>query len=223
MVTGPPRVKEAIEVLKKFNIKANTYVDLGCGDGSIAVEIAKTINARMTYCIDIDDKALEKAKERGLIIHKADLSIDKIPLNNESVDLVTAFEVIEHLINPDNMLRESNRILKHGGILLITTPNLASWVNRIILLLGYQPYNAEVSTEIVAGVPWRARTFAKPSGHIRPYTLKALKELLKYHGFKVINVKGAPGVEPKELRTIDHILSKIPSLSRRLIILAQKP
>ena len=38
---GLPRVKEAIEILKKFNVKVNTYVDLGCSDGSIAIEIAK--------------------------------------------------------------------------------------------------------------------------------------------------------------------------------------
>lgn len=218
-----PRVNEAVKLLKKFSVKTDVYVDLGCNDGSITVEIARAVNAKTAYCIDIDSEALVKARGKGLITYEVDLSTGKIPLSNESVDLVTAFEVIEHLINPDNMLRESNRILRHGGVLLITTPNLASWVNRIALLLGYQPYNVEVSTEIVAGVPWKARTFAKPSGHIRPYTLRALKELLKYHGFRIIDIKGAPGVEPKELYVIDHILSKIPSLSRRLIILAQKP
>jgi hypothetical protein len=90
------------------------------------------------------------------------------------------------------------------------------------MLLGYQPYNCEVSTEILAGVQWRDRTFAKPAGHIRPFTLRALKELLTYHGFKVIAVKGAPGVEPKELRLLDPILSLKPSLARRLIVLARK-
>jgi hypothetical protein len=71
-------------------------------------------------------------------------------------------------------------------------------------------------------VPWRAKSFAKPSGHIRPFTLKALKELLIYYGFKVLHVKGAPGVEPRELRILDRILSFKPSLARRLIVLARK-
>jgi len=74
----------------------------------------------------------------------------------------------------------------------------------------------------LAGVPWRGRAFAKPAGHIRAFTLRALKELLKYHDFKIITVKGAPGVKPKELRYIDALLSFIPSLVRRLIVLAQK-
>jgi hypothetical protein len=64
--------------------------------------------------------------------------------------------------------------------------------------------------------------FVKLAGHIRPFTLRALKELLAYHGFKVIAVKGAPGVEPKELRLLDSILSLKPSLARRLIVLARK-
>jgi hypothetical protein len=39
---------------------------------------------------------------------------------------------------------------KDGGHLLLTTPNLASWVNKLLLVFGYQPYNCEVSTEVLA-------------------------------------------------------------------------
>ena len=45
--------------------------------------------------------------------------------------------------------------------------------------------------------------FTKSAGRIGAFTLRALKELLKYHGFKIITAKEAPGVEPKELRYID--------------------
>ncbi len=128
-----PRVREAVKLLIRHGIRANVYVDLGCNDGSIAVEVAKVVGAKNIYCIDIDRNALAKAKEKGLITHEIDLSIGKIPLNEESADLITAFEVIKHLINPDNMLREAHRILKRGGHLLITTPNLVSWVNKVIL------------------------------------------------------------------------------------------
>ena len=126
------------------------------------------------------------------------------------------------MTNPDNMLREAFRVLKKGGYLLLSTPNLASWVNRIIMLLGYQPYNVEASTEILAGVPWKAYSFSRPAGHIRAYTLRALKELLTYHGFKILKVRGARGVYPKWLSPLDHLFSKRPSLARRLIILARK-
>lgn len=46
-------------------------------------------------------------------------------------------------------------------------------------------------------MPRRARTFAKPSGHIRPFTLRALRELLAHRGFEVVDVRDAPGVEPE--------------------------
>ncbi|MGC9108445.1 MAG: class I SAM-dependent methyltransferase [Infirmifilum sp.] len=57
---------------------------------------------------------------------KADLSRDSIPLPDERVDLVLALEFIEHLVNPDHMLREARRVLRSGGSLVISTPNLAS-------------------------------------------------------------------------------------------------
>lgn len=222
MAIDLPRLKKVLDLLKRYDIKADVLIDLGCGDGRLTVEMAKVVGASEVYCIDVDAKALNVAASRGLRTFAIDLSSDRFPLPDESVDLATALEVIEHLSNPDNMLREVRRVLRTGGHLLITTPNLASWVNRLLLLFGYQPYNCEVSTEVLAGVLWMGRTFAKPSGHIRPFTLKALKELLTHHGFEVVCVKGAPGVEPRELRTLDSLLSLKPSLARRLVALARK-
>lgn len=220
-----PRFREVLNILKRHNVisKVKVLVDLGCNDGKLTMEMARLLRPEEIYCIDIDENALNIARSRGLKTYKADLSSDRLPIQDGSADLVTALEVIEHLVNPDNMLREAYRILRNHGYLLITTPNLASWVNRLVMLLGYQPYNCEISTEILAGVPWKARTFAKPAGHIRPYTLRALREVLTYHGFEIIDVKGAPEVEPRELRIIDAIFSLRPSLARRLIILARKP
>ncbi len=54
-------------------------------------------------------------------------------------------EVIEHLYNSDLVISEIYRILKRNGILILSTPNLASWINRLVLLLGYQPFSHDVS------------------------------------------------------------------------------
>jgi len=220
-----PRIAKVLKLLRDESIKAKRYLDLGCSDGSVTMLVAETVKATEIYGIDIDSNVLKKAKLRGIKTIKADLSKDPIPLSKNSIDLATAFEVIEHLINPDYMLREVKRVLKPNGCFLITTPNLASWVNRIVLLLGYQPYNAEVSTEILAGVLWKAYSFTKPSKHIRPFTLKALKELLKYHGFQIVKITGASGVNPPHriFRIIDKTVAIIPSLARRLVVLARKP
>jgi len=218
-----PRFELTLKVL--YGIKVGTLLDLGCSNGSLTMEIANIVQAREIYGVDIDESALREAAMRGIKTFYCDLSKDSIPLPSESIDLVTALEVIEHLFNPDHILREVYRVLRKDGYFLITTPNLASWINRIAMLFGYQPYNAEVSTEILAGVPWKAYSFTKPSGHIRPFTLRALKELLHHHGFKIIKIKGAHGVNPpyRLFRLLDLLFTKKPSLARRLIVLAQKP
>jgi ubiquinone/menaquinone biosynthesis C-methylase UbiE len=221
-IISEKRVDAVYRIISEKKVKATVYLDLGCNDGSITERIAEMVEAKEVYGVDIDDVALDKAKQRKIKTFKLDLSYDKIPLNNNSVDLVTALELIEHLINPDHILREVHRVLNSHGQFILSTPNLASYVNRLILLLGYQPYNVEVSTEFLAGVPLRAYTFTKPIGHIRPFTLRALKEVLSYHGFKIVKVMGAPGVEPKWLGIIDKLFSLRASLARRLIVFAMK-
>ena len=60
-------------------------------------------------------------------VHNRDVQRDRLPFENDSVDLVTCLETLEHLLDPMHLLIESNRILKPGGTLLLTTPNVVSW------------------------------------------------------------------------------------------------
>jgi len=219
-----PRVQKVLQMVSSLNGKVERVVDLGCGNGEITVIFKQKLGAKEVYGVDIDEKAILLAERRGIKVYRVNLNENKLPFSDEFFDLAVSLEVIEHLINPDNMLRESYRVLKGGGYLLISTPNLASWINRAILLLGYQPYNVEVSTEIIPGVPYRGVTTDKPAGHIRAFTLKALKEFLKHNGFRIAEIAGAPGVYPKNrfFRQLDRLFSLRASLARRLIILAVK-
>ncbi len=72
--------------------------------------------------MDINDRALEEARRKGIITIKADLNIDKIPLPDNYFDAVLMEEVIEHLMNPDHALEEAYRLLRLGGLFVLTTP-----------------------------------------------------------------------------------------------------
>ena len=98
-----------------------------------------------------------------------------------SVSAVLMIEVLEHVWDPDEAIEAVYRVLRPGGHLILTTPNLSSLVNRIALVLGYQPLGSEVSTR---------RTFGNPgprqvAGHLRIFTYRALKEFLRHYGFQV--------------------------------------
>jgi SAM-dependent methyltransferase len=102
-----------------------------------------------------------------------------------SVDAVLLIEVIEHLVDPDTAVLAIKKILKSNGVLILTTPNLSSLVNRLTLLLGYVPFNYEVSTRRAFGRPAPEYRDGQMVGHLRLFTFGAIKEFLEYHGFRV--------------------------------------
>ena len=193
-------------------------LDIGCGDGSFVVKFKK-------YCevfgVDISSRAIKIAKEAGVNAYKANVSCEKLPFEDGYFDVVYMGDVIEHLVNPDLAINEAARVIKSNGFLVLSTPNLASWLNRLLLLLGMQPLFSEVSTVRSFGRLGRPSSF--PVGHLRLFTHEALKEFLTYYRFKIVNVVGAPceGL-PTVLSKIDKIFSKFPSLSSIVIVVAHK-
>jgi 2-polyprenyl-3-methyl-5-hydroxy-6-metoxy-1,4-benzoquinol methylase len=99
--------------------KGCLLADLGCGDGAFLRCIRnKTI---LSYGIDMQ-AADTHMGDVDIEYKSADLN-GRIPLNDESVDIVTALAVIEHLMRPDNFFAEVLRILKPCGCCIMTTPS----------------------------------------------------------------------------------------------------
>jgi len=161
---------------------------------------------------------------RGIKVLKVDLNTQKVPLPDETFDLVTAFDVIEHLWNTDNLISEAYRLLKRGGYFILTTPNLASWINRLLLLFGYMPFHYEVSLK------WdlEKRPLQKSygvEGHVRLYTLKTLIKHLEAYGFsipKVYSINLAYATSNFIIRLINLILSRKKSLAPGVLVVAVK-
>ena len=127
-------------------------------------------------------------------------------------------EVIEHLVDPDSVLEEVRRVLRPGGTLLLSTPNLAAWYNRGLLALGVQPVFTEVSLRGVFGRPG-----SQVAGHLRVFTRRALVGLLAARGFGAIRVSGACYHDvPRPLRPLDQAFCAWPAAASILLAQAAK-
>jgi len=170
-------------------------LDLGCDRGSFTQELGKRIGTTQLYGIEIVEESIEQAKQKGISVYKSDLNAP-FPIDSESIDVVHAKEILEHLHHTDLFLKEIYRVLIRGGYAVITVPNLAAWHNIFCLLWGWQPFPTNVSDEIVLGNPLNYGYRTNPAGggyplHLRIPTFRALKELLQYHGFEVEKIAGA--------------------------------
>jgi len=200
-------------------------LDLGCDRGSFTRELGKRIGTTQLYGIEIVEESIEQAKQQGISIYKSDLNA-AFPIDSESIDVVHAKEILEHLHHTDLFLKEIYRVLIRGGYAVITVPNLGAWHNIFCLLWGWQPFPTNVSDEIVLGNPLNYGYRTNPAGgkyplHLRIPTFRGLKELLQYHGFEVEKIAGA-GYYPlwgMASRPMSHI---DPRHSAYLIVKARK-
>jgi ubiquinone/menaquinone biosynthesis C-methylase UbiE len=105
-------------------LSANARVlDIGCGTGYGTAELAQ--HARSAIGIDISDDAIIYAREHYPIpnVRFLNASAIAVPFPSASFDLITAFEVIEHLDRWSDLLIEARRLLDSNGTFLVSTPN----------------------------------------------------------------------------------------------------
>jgi 2-polyprenyl-3-methyl-5-hydroxy-6-metoxy-1,4-benzoquinol methylase len=194
-------------------------IDVGSGAGA-SIANAQTVLPDASFVgLDVSSLALEHSRSRtGAGVAKASLS-SSLPVHPGSVDGLLCDDVIEHLVDPDLLAREAWRVLRPGGHLFLTTPNLAAWFNRGMLLLGRQPLFSEVSLERVFGRPGTDIV-----GHLRLFTARALRQFLEHHGFEVVALDGAAfEAVPAWLRPIDRGMTRAVTTAAILVCWARKP
>jgi SAM-dependent methyltransferase len=93
-------------------------LDVGCGTGTMLTHLARFGDARG---VDMDLEAVGYCHDRGLRqVTQSDA--DKLPFEKDTFDLVTALDVVEHIDDDLGALREMRRVIKPGGLLLLTVP-----------------------------------------------------------------------------------------------------
>jgi SAM-dependent methyltransferase len=126
------RALKVVEICKKYRNDFGTIVDVGAGYGTFC-EVMKEINAfRKVIAIEPSTGLAETCEKKG--IETINKPIEKVSLENVSV--VTNFEVIEHLFEPEEFVRACSKILPKDGILVITTPNIEGFELKMLKTLS---------------------------------------------------------------------------------------
>ena len=104
-------------IIKKSKIENPKILDVGCGTGG-NLEMLASFGA--AEGVDVSDDALEYCQQKGLKAHKG--LAEALPFEDESFDVITALDVVEHLDDDIAGLKEMNRVLKKGGRKLVFVP-----------------------------------------------------------------------------------------------------
>ena len=162
-------------LFQKYVGKGKSCLDYGCGDAARYPGLIVSLGASYVG-FDVSEVAVTEARSRGLEarLFRSDNSIDA---PDNSFDVAVCLEVFEHLQDPEFACRDIFRALRPGGILLLSVPNAAHWVQRLeFLFTGF--FNPGGSALTARKAPWR-------DPHIRFFSRSMLGRLVRTCGFEL--------------------------------------
>jgi SAM-dependent methyltransferase len=124
---------KVVELLTPLLSQSTRMLVAGAGQGGLEHELA--LSGKLANNILAADIHPHGYLMQGIRCVACDLN-DSLPFENESLDVVVATEVIEHLNNPRNLIDEAGRILTPGGRLVLSTPNAESFAQRVRFLFS---------------------------------------------------------------------------------------
>jgi len=187
-------IQETRKALLTFcSPKPGAFVlDIGCGNGDFTIQLAQKLGTQNVHGFDSSPSFVEEARKKGLQAICHDFG-KTFPYRDSSFDVVCASQVFELTINTDLFIREIHRILRPDGYLLVSTPNLASLHNIVLLATGRLPPMVKVSYETSTGsVPRLFAGESPPPSTVRArmFTPSVLRGLLGFHGFEIQVIRG---------------------------------
>lgn len=172
-----------LEVLAPYLKKGLRVLDLGCGDARRTVEMAKMV--REVVGLENQEKPLKFARiileDMSKVSKKITLALydgKHIPYPENSFDVVTAFDVIEHLPRTavPSWLKEIHRVLRPGGVFIILTPNRRMLTDRIWgIRIAKKHYYEYTTGEIHAILTKAGLTVEKTFGIYLPPPLRGVE------------------------------------------------
>lgn len=169
------RVYKMLEGLKEGKV-----LDIGCGPG---IMVEHLVNKGIEfYGVDLSKKMIEQCKQNFRHIPSAHFSvgrIEKIEFPDSFFDVVICMGVVEYIKNDKVAIKEMVRVVKPGGVIIITLPNKLSL---------YRLWGRRVYSNFTRLIKWIIRYKAEEAIIHREYTENAYCNLLKSFNLKIVDV-----------------------------------
>jgi len=165
-----------IEIINFFekDLRNKKILDFPAGNGLVSNELK--INGADVISADIN----------SAYPHYVQADMEKIlPFNDEEFDAVVCLEGIEHTMRPEALFSELSRVLKKGGLLIISTPNVQNFYSRYQLLCTGYLYQFDPFDKITL-----KPNEVRDKGHISPVFYTQLRYYSDLHGLKTLKPKG---------------------------------
>lgn len=143
----------------------SSILDFGCGQGSLSLRL-KDIGYNVIACDQnkSDFKAEGEVPFHALNFNSSQDLEQFLKDHENQFDAVLGVEVIEHVENPWQYLRDLQRLVKPGGIIIISTPNITSWYSRMVFLLTGQ-FPGFIDPDFIGHInpisPWEIQVIAQ--------------------------------------------------------------
>jgi 2-polyprenyl-3-methyl-5-hydroxy-6-metoxy-1,4-benzoquinol methylase/Zn ribbon nucleic-acid-binding protein len=125
-----PRAERVAEIVGRFAGGARVLIDVGAGFGTFAEEAERLDRLERVIALEPEPHLAATCRQKGLEVIESPVESASFPV--AEVDVITNFEVIEHLFDPGAFLAQCGRLLRPGGLLVITCPNVRGFDIEIL-------------------------------------------------------------------------------------------
>lgn len=132
------------EILPMLQHGAGSVLDIGCGEGTTAAYLLEHGYCRWAAGIELSGDAAAKARERLDLVITGNIEELEFPFDAASMDLILCLDVLEHLADPWALIDRLTKLLKPGGTILASIPNVRHWSVLLPLIIrGRWEYRPE--------------------------------------------------------------------------------
>ena len=158
--------------------EGSTVLEIGCADGRLANMLSIKKKCRV-YCIEKDPGMACIAKGKCMDIQNIDIEKTQLPYNERFFDCAVMGNVLEHMVEPLQVLKEIRKFLSDDGFLIFSVPNIVNWHSRLTIFFGKFEY---------------AQSGVFDRTHLHFYNLNSAKKLAVEAGYNIVSLDVTPSI-----------------------------